>query len=75
MKKVIGLIKNVGGNIGGAVLNKKEYKNSEYKKGYYYGSLSNGGYNQSEQKSVSVEELIQKSNKNILTIAEEKKIQ
>lgn len=39
LKNVIKLIKNVGGNIEGVILNKKKVQSKEYGKGYYYGKV------------------------------------
>lgn len=52
LKNVMKLIQNVGGNIEGAILNKKEMKGKEYRKGYYYG---NGYYGKVDDENTTVE--------------------
>lgn len=62
--------KNAGGNIAGIILNKREVKNKEYKKGYYYGEqVSN---NKIQLQSFTVEELINNRKEYSKDIAEEK---
>ena len=57
LKNVVKSIKNAQGNIEGIILNKKEIKNKEYGKGYYYGEKSNNA--KIEITSHSVKELIE----------------
>ena len=66
LKNVIKSIKNANGNIEGVILNKKDIKNKEYTKGYYYGEKT--ANNKIELKSYSVEELIQNRKDNIEVI-------
>lgn len=66
LKNVIKSIKNANGNIEGVILNKKDIKNKEYTKGYYYGEKT--ANNKIELKSYSVEELIQNKKDNIEVI-------
>ena len=66
LKNVIKSIKNANGNIEGVILNKKDIKNKEYTKGYYYGEKTTN--NKIELKSYSVEELIQNRKDNIEVI-------
>ena len=66
LKNVIKSIKNANGNIEGVILNKKDIKNKEYTKGYYYGEKT--ANNKIEIKSYSVEELIQNKKDNIEVI-------
>lgn len=69
IRNTIKLIKNAGGNIAGIILNKREVKNKEYKKGYYYGEqVSN---NKIELHSYTVEELIDNRKEYSEDIAEE----
>lgn len=56
LNKNVKLIKNIGGNVTGAILNKKEYKKSEYKNGYY-GELT-GNSKEVLINNISVKELI-----------------
>lgn len=56
LRNVVKSIKNAQGNIIGAVLNKKETKGKEYKKGYYYGKIDNN--TKIEIKSYTAKELI-----------------
>ena len=70
IRNTIKLIKNAGGNIAGIILNKREVKNKEYKKGYYYGEqVSN---NKIQLQSSTVEELINNRKEYSKDIAEEK---
>lgn len=70
IRNTIKLIKNAGGNIAGIILNKREVKNKEYKKGYYYGEqVSN---NKIQLQSFTVEELINNRKEYSKDIAEEK---
>lgn len=57
LKNVMKLIQNVGGNIEGAILNKKEMKNKEYGKGYYYGKIDDNNTTV-ELQTYTVKELI-----------------
>ena len=66
LKNVIKSIKNANGNIEGVILNKKDIKNKEYTKGYYYGEKT--ANNKIELKSYSVEELIQNRKDNVEVI-------
>ena len=66
LKNVIKSIKNANGNIEGVILNKKDIKNKEYTKGYYYGEKT--ANSKIELKSYSVEELIQNKKDNIEVI-------
>ena len=66
LKNVIKSIKNANGNIEGVILNKKDIKNKEYTKGYYYGEKT--ANNKIELKSYSVEKLIQNRKDNIEVI-------
>ena len=66
LKNVIKSIKNANGNIEGVILNKKDIKNKEYTKGYYYGEKT--ANNKIELKSYCVEELIQNRKDNIEVI-------
>lgn len=58
LKNVMKLIQNVGGNIEGAILNKKEMKSKEYGKGYYYGKVDDENTTV-ELQTYSVKELIE----------------
>lgn len=58
LKNVMKLIQNVGGNIEGAILNKKEMKSKEYGKGYYYGKIDDENTTV-ELQTYSVKELIE----------------
>ena len=70
IRNTIKLIKNAGGNIAGIILNKREVKNKEYKKGYYYGEqVSN---KKIQLQSSTVEELINNRKEYSKDIAEEK---
>ena len=71
LKIVIKSIKNAQGNIEGVILNKKDIKNKEYSKGYYYGEKT--ANSKIELKSYSVNELIQ-NRKNNIEVIEEKEI-
>ncbi|MCI9039319.1 MAG: polysaccharide biosynthesis tyrosine autokinase [Clostridia bacterium] len=57
LKNVVKLIQNVGGNIEGAILNKKEIKGKEYGKGYYYGKIDDNNTTV-ELQTYTVKELI-----------------
>lgn len=73
LKNVMKLIQNVGGNIEGAILNKKEMKSKEYGKGYYYGKIDDENATV-ELQTYSVKELIanrkQKVEEEIETVEE-----
>lgn len=53
LRHVVKLIKNVGGNIEGAILNKKKVQNKEYGKGYYYGKIDKNVTIDLESKTVA----------------------
>lgn len=70
LKNVMKLIQNVGGNIEGAILNKKEMKSKEYGKGYYYGKIDDNNTTV-ELQTYSVKELIENRKQNVEEIDEE----
>ncbi len=74
LKNVMKLIQNVGGNIEGAILNKKEMKSKEYGKGYYYGKIDDGNTTV-ELQTYSVKELIENRKQNVEEIDEEAKLE
>lgn len=74
LKNVMKLIQNVGGNIEGAILNKKEIKGKEYRKGYYYGKGYYGKVDDEnttvELQTYSVKELIENRKQNVEEVDE-----
>ncbi|MCI9087457.1 MAG: polysaccharide biosynthesis tyrosine autokinase [Clostridia bacterium] len=70
LKNVMKLIQNVGGNIEGAILNKKEMKSKEYGKGYYYGKIDDNNTT-IELQTYSVKELIENRKQSIEEIDEQ----
>ncbi len=70
LKNVMKLIQNVGGNIEGAILNKKEMKSKEYGKGYYYGKIDDENATV-ELQTYTVKELIENRKQNIEEVNEE----
>lgn len=74
LKNVMKLIQNVGGNIEGAILNKKEMKSKEYGKGYYYGKIDDENTTV-ELQTYSVKELIENRKQNVEEIDEEAKLE
>lgn len=70
LKNVMKLIQNVGGNIEGAILNKKEMKSKEYGKGYYYGKIDDENATV-ELQTYTVKELIENRKQNVEELKEE----